>query len=1307
MSKRGAGAGFGGGEERYGGESAMDVNDKPMQATQAQMARRKIAAAKKTGRPGASRGASPFTPAPAINANTPGMFGNPMHQPQAQFSSSVVDGFNFGQNNQQEQQNGGSPAPFQFQGAPTQQNGNNPFAQQNTQQNTQQNSFGSTFNSTAPQSQQNGFGPPAGLFSQPASANTSSFQFSASQPNGTPATATTSTFGSFGQKPAESTQSSQNSAFTFGAQQQEKQNSQTTVFGGFGQTQQAMEKASTPSFAFGQQAQTNGDNKESTPSFGGFSQSQAAPEKASTPSFGGFGQSQKEPENATTSTFGGFGQSQKAPEKASTPSFGAFGQTAPTNGANAATPSLPSFGQSTAEPEKKSNPFSNFGQKQQEENVKKPNPFANFGQKSTTEAVDKPLFGASQSAQETPKATTSTMFGASSQPSQTNGTSKGLFGASVAPPASSNTGGGSIFDSIPKKPSSNFVFSSADPSQVYREEDDEDAEETAESQKELKNPFAQLGKAQATPKPSLFAGLSQPQQNGDKSHETPKTLFGGLGASHAGQSTPSFGVAQAGQQTPKPATLGGPLFGSSTAQANTTTKTPSDKPQQSLFASAPSAVEDASSTSQTPAAKPRSLADRMDDPNEASRKLGRHVSFDKTSDASEAAAATTATPSTARSLFGQSNSSASAPAPPTFQPQSAQTAVPRPTSPLKNMFTQSPAPTPVQNNTSTSAPPPSATSFGQPQPLTPAQQVSMKRLNNMLLNHLKNADIKKDWSSVFDFAIGASASIRGVPRNQGNPGSGAPQARKRSSEENQFESTQPAAEKRLKLNGQATPITSSGSPNLFPALHLSAPNAGAPSFDNAAPALNGLQTPQAAASNMFAKPPATAPQARKRVFEEDDDEPAQPATEKRAKPNEPSYPKLPDTASKTAKLFQATLENSNTPSAKSSGFNPSTSLSSAASPAKSAATPQASQTPAAAPKAAGSVPSGGFTPSGGFKPSGGFAPTFTSAASGGGGFLSSFGAKAKKTEDEERKKRMDEDYDSDDETKEQWEERDRKEQEAKRQKIMDAAKASTGFKLPATASATSAVAASTAPVAAEKSQGSGDNTWKPETPIKFGGFNATASTTPAVPPPSGGSFLFGKSSTSSSLAPPPSTPLFGQKSTENSRGTTPGVTTDGEASNATTGEDKNDGAEPVEDASDRKGEDLGGLLPEEKQDNEVLAELENVKTSKLEETDTVDPKTGKKTKAWIRKASGRMFILKNKATGKTRVLAKAPQGQPLLNYVVLDGMKATIGGTKKTQVMTGFHDHIHVSPPAFGQFAIVTSKAEDAQTLVRFLTEAS
>jgi hypothetical protein len=289
---------------------------------------------------------------------------------------------------------------------------------------------------------------------------------------------------------------------------------------------------------------------------------------------------------------------------------------------------------------------------------------------------------------------------------------------------------------------------------------------------------------------------------------------------------------------------------------------------------------------------------------------------------------------------------------------------------------------------------------------------------------------------------------------------------------------------------------------------------------------------------------------------------------------------------------------------------------------------------------------------------------------------------------------MDEDYDSDDETKEQWEERDRKEQEAKRQKILEAAKASSGFKLPGVTSTTDSPApASTAPTPAEKSQGSGDNTWKPETPIKFGGFSATTSTTPAAPPPS---FLFGKPATNAT----PSTPLFGQKSAATA---TPAVT-----SNATNGDNNEDGGEAAEDASDRKGDDFAGLLPEEKESNDILAELENVKTSKLEETDNIDPKTGKKAKAWSRKAMGRLFILKNKETGKTRVLAKAPQGQVLLNYEPVKGMKApNIGGSKKNMVTTGFFDHIHASPPAMGQFAFVAKDAEDASTLARLLEEGS
>jgi hypothetical protein len=143
----------------------------------------------------------------------------------------------------------------------------------------------------------------------------------------------------------------------------------------------------------------------------------------------------------------------------------------------------------------------------------------------------------------------------------------------------------------------------------------------------------------------------------------------------------------------------------------------------------------------------------------------------------------------------------------------------------------------------------------------------------------------------------------------------------------------------------------------------------------------------------------------------------------------------------------------------------------------------------------------------------------------------------------------------------------------------------------------------------------------------------------------------------------------------------------------------------VEDASDRKGEDFAGLLPEEKQANDILAELEDVKTSKLEENDNIDPKTGKKAKSWNRKATGRVFVLKNKETGKTRVLAKAPQGQVLLNYEPIKGMRATIAGAKKTMVMTPFFDHIHANPPALGQFGMATANTSDAELLSRLLTE--
>jgi hypothetical protein len=305
-----------------------------------------------------------------------------------------------------------------------------------------------------------------------------------------------------------------------------------------------------------------------------------------------------------------------------------------------------------------------------------------------SEKADKPLFGASQAAQETPKAASTSLFGGASQTPQTNGPPKGLFGASVAPPVSSTPSGGSIFDSIPKKPSSTFVFSSADPSQVYREEDDDEAEEPAAAEKPTTNVFAKFGNGQVggnkttgqeTPTTSLFAGLNKPQQNGDKAQEARTSLF----------AQPS-GSAQ-------PARLGGNLPQGQSQFPRFVSKIPADAPPKNLLSDA----------AKTPVFKPVT-AEAIE---EASRKLGRHVSFDNKKENAaynkneNTQAAAASTPSSSRTLFGQANPTASAPSstpgPSLFQPQSAQPTTARPSSPLKNSFM--PSPSPAQNSSSAHA----------------------------------------------------------------------------------------------------------------------------------------------------------------------------------------------------------------------------------------------------------------------------------------------------------------------------------------------------------------------------------------------------------------------------------------------------------------------------------------------------------------------------------------------------------------------------------------------------------------------------
>lgn len=199
----------------------------------------------------------------------------------------------------------------------------------------------------------------------------------------------------------------------------------------------------------------------------------------------------------------------------------------------------------------------------------------------------------------------------------------------------------------------------------------------------------------------------------------------------------------------------------------------------------------------------------------------------------------------------------------------------------------------------------------------------------------------------------------------------------------------------------------------------------------------------------------------KRKVNDDSPEDRNASPSKRARPAEVpatptpqpsvSAPKLNPPATATSNLFAKALNNK--PSAPAEQTNM------FASKAAPAPAPEPSKAPSQVPgftpfnAAASPASTGGFqfkpsatTPSAGS--SGGFKP---SVPSGGGGFAAQFAASAKTLEQlaaERKKKAMDEDYDSDDETKAEWSARyDKKEAEriAKEKEIVASAK---GFSLP-------------------------------------------------------------------------------------------------------------------------------------------------------------------------------------------------------------------------------------------------------------------
>lgn len=1407
-------------------------------------------------------------------ANTP--TGNSFNQPQQQQSMPAfqpppqVGGSGFGgdfnftamgaSSNPFANQNGasGTPPPtFQF-GAPPQQNGGgNSFGNNNT-------SFGSAFGSNNnSQPQQNGFNPSTSMFGQ----NNNN-----SNNNAAPI------FGGFGQNNNQSqpqqnglTPSTNNSFPSFG-----QQNGESNIFKGFGASQPQTQSTPSTSFGgFGQNTQQNG-------------------EKEKTPSFGGFGQG-----------------TQQNNEKSTTPAFGGFGQNAQQNG------DKPLFGASP--------------QPEQPATTKASTPFT-FGQTSSNQQNGaQSLFAPSSQAPATSQATTSTsgLFGA-----QANG-AKGLFGASPPPTAGSSTPnlGKSVLSGLDHsrlstiKPNMFTSDTSATPkpstSNLFNfQQSSQQAGESAP------------GAGEETPKPSnLFGGAGPSQVNGVKSN-----LFGNTSTSQPEQQT----------QTPKPSShlfsgafgqpasqqSNTPAFSFGQSQQDTSMLSPDNTPQKQNGSTPAASAPEHSSTSETPAGK--SLFERIsrDPPATAPKFSNLFGQVPSTANDAETPAGQ------GKSLFERISHEPPATAPkPSFTPVTSLFSQPT-EKPAATAAAPSAAPWLSMNKSPLSAPPehpsttvppaitttaatPAATASSKATTMTDvipqSEKDTLKVLNEGLRLHLAKADSNSDWTTIMQFYQRQAAKIRNKPEPRfeaptapatksapsfGSSGSEAPAlVAKAAATSNLFSAAQapstPAPAQQAPSSSAGTLFSSKASETpRAPTSNLFASAASkAPTSSN----LFAAQTPKPASSDNFLKPPATAPVNKKRAAEDDAGHIQPPATEKRRRADDAvEYPKLPANASETSKLFQSVLdrpandavdeekerqveearekaerekkeseqrakqiESSATPfKPATAGFMPSTS---AFKPATSGFAPSAAPSAPAAPSVmpAFSAPpssTGGFLAAFGKKaneeeekqkkkrkaedydsdeeteeaweardkaeqeakkqkvrdatPTG--MPTFSAPTNGSNGFLAAFGQRANDEEEKQKKKRKAEDYDSDEETEEAWEARDKAEQEAKRQKIQDAAKSGSGFvftpsagpseagddsaaekeKTPApealsttigkslfdritpadpptatktisnlfsaqtsetskapsnlfsantpsafstqtseTPKTTSTLFGAKTPSAfggalstsnifgnlaktgtssdasekdkaqPEKEQGFGDNTWKPNTPIKFGASTTTGteSTTPAAPPPVFGN-LFGANaqkpsadSTGHLNVPAAKAPIGfnfgGTPSLAGSRATTPGVTTDGEGA-STAGEGDN---EPSDEApqNEPQAEDLTGLQPEELEHEDCIFQVAIAKAKKWEDKKGSEVEM---SQGWVDKGKGPLYMLKHKDTGVTRVVLKVPPyGNPAMNFALLKGAQYSVQGPKKQYAQGMFVDHLTTKNKGLSKWLIQVSNGVGEQ----------
>ena len=135
-------------------------------------------------------------------------------------------------------------------------------------------------------------------------------------------------------------------------------------------------------------------------------------------------------------------------------------------------------------------------------------------------------------------------------------------------------------------------------------------------------------------------------------------------------------------------------------------------------------------------------------------------------------------------------------------------------------------------------------------------------------------------------------------------------------------------------------------------------------------------------------------------------------------------------------------------------------------------------------------------------------------------------------------------------------------------------------------------------------------------------------------------------------------------------------------------------------------EDMSDLLPSERDESDVLYHVEKAKARKLEFRPT---ESGVDKLTWIEKGVGPVWILRNKASGKSRVLLKMPPfGKPIMNFSVLPGPDSMYRheGMKGKGVVATFIDHFNPAEqnkPT--QWVMLVGKEDDAKEIARILRE--